>query len=88
MLLGLLFRLQLGCHDLWVNVILGGLGGLERLRRLIRVRRYFGGIGRRLGTPVLSPSYCHRILFARSILAFSQRDLFSFRSVTPGKAQT
>src|SRR3712207_6246681 len=75
MLLGLLFRLQLGCHDLWVDVILGGLGSLERLRRLIRLRRYFGGIGRRLWAPILSPGYCHRILFARSILAFFQRDL-------------
>src|SRR5215208_846437 len=73
-LLGLSSRLLLGGHDLRVGVVLGGLRA-GRLRRLTRVRRAFGGIGCRLWIPLLSPGYCHRILFARSILASFQRDL-------------
>src|SRR5215213_10036021 len=73
-LLGLSSRLLLGGHDLRVGVVLGGLLA-GRLRHLMRVRRAFGGVGRRLWIPLLSPGYCHWILFARSILASFQRDL-------------
>src|SRR5215213_9397908 len=73
-LLGLPSRLLLGCRVLRVRVILGGLRA-GRLRRLIRVRRAFGGIGRRLWIPLLSTRYCHWILFARSILASFQCNL-------------
>src|SRR5215216_902074 len=73
-LLGLPSRVLLGCRALRVRVVLGGLRA-GRLRRLTRVRRAFGGIGRRLWIPLLSPGYCNWILFARSILASFQRDL-------------